>query len=256
MSCWTFTPSTEISPQDVPLFIAGAPVIIPVDYRYPLMGAVAPPPDPHPGIINPREPLDIETIVMMLKDFEDALGFFLLLNGMLQIIVPDGFDYEWASSHKPNMFGGLRVCYIRQSLTPTAGLDQTTQQTTSTSSNGKSEESWNIKPSFWSRKPSSLIPTSNLNLDHTVEARVKDRRSKEKYAGKIGVKTRCNSEIYLTMSSHVITSAIFASDRKSMLHRWRVDPQASLTKNWISKAVIYAHNTKVCAKVFEFDVQC
>jgi hypothetical protein len=161
-SCWTFTPSTPVDPAEVPFYIAGAPVVIPVDYWYPLMGSVAPPSDPYPSLINPEAPLNIQTIAMIFKHFDQCLGFYFLLNGMLQIVVPKDFGYEWASSYRPNIFGGLKVCYISESMAPTKG--------------------------------SSCPTTSDLKLDHQIEARVKNVVSQERHAGRIGIKTMHKSK--------------------------------------------------------------
>jgi hypothetical protein len=46
--CWTCTPlHTDVAVQ-YPLTIGGAPLILPVEYRWPLIGGVNPPPDPRP----------------------------------------------------------------------------------------------------------------------------------------------------------------------------------------------------------------
>jgi hypothetical protein len=47
---WTCTPSSPDGVDDIPLLIAGAPVILPVAYRWPPASGVSPPPDPHPHI--------------------------------------------------------------------------------------------------------------------------------------------------------------------------------------------------------------
>jgi uncharacterized ubiquitin-like protein YukD len=243
-SCWTFTPSSVVSHDDIPYSIAGAPVVLPVNYRYPLMGPVTPPPDPHPQIINPSATLNIETIYAIFKDFQDALGFFLLINGMLQIMVPEGFDYEWASSHRPNVFGGLKICYISLSLVPTVASSSTYLQATTTSSDSKGRSSFR-ESFFWSQGGPSKTPMPALKLSQSVQARLKGVRTTEKHAGRIGVLTECNSRTYLTMSSHVITSAVFAKERSSIFSNWRNSSRALSNGTWTDKAEIYANDSKV-----------
>jgi hypothetical protein len=243
-SCWTFTPSSVVSHDDIPYSIAGAPVVLPVNYRYPLTGPVTPPPDPHPQIINPSATLNIETIYAIFKDFQDALGFFLLINGMLQIMVPEGFDYEWASSHRPNVFGGLKICYISLSLVPTVVSSSTYLQATATSSDSKGRSSFR-ESFFRSQGGPSKTPMPALKLSQSVQARVKGVRTTEKHAGRIGVLTECNSRTYLTMSSHVITSAVFAKERSSIFSNWRNSSRALSNETWTNKAEIYANDSKV-----------
>lgn len=244
-SCWTFTPTMELLPDKIPFTIAGAPVVIPVDYRYPLMGPVAPPKDPHPYIINPAAPLDIRTIASIFKEFNQALGFYILLNGMLQVIVPNGFDCEWASSYKPNTFGGLKVCYIGQSSSPTG--DRTPAPLNPAQANA-TRGSRNFLATFRTWQKTTVTQAQDLRLDHVLEARAKESRSKERHSGRIGVKTRHNGSVYLTMSSHVITSALLARERSALFGRFG-GSRTSLDPRWINKAEIYAHNAKVCSSL-------
>jgi hypothetical protein len=254
-SCWTFTPSEEVSPSDVPLAIAGAPVIIPVDYRYPLMGLLAPPPDPYPFVINPVAPLNMQTVVRIFKTFEHALGFYILINGMLQIVVPEGFDYEWASSYKPNAFGGLKVCYIGESLTPTVDRSEAASETSFNRSIGKAASRSFFSSFRLGQQDRRIGAVPGLKLDQSVEARVKESRAKERHVGRIGIKTCHKSLIYLTMSTHVITSAVTAKQRDRFYQKLLSNSQTQLDANWINKVEIYAddlrvsHDPHICASL-------
>lgn len=251
-SCWTFTPSTEISPTDTPLTIAGAPVVIPVDYQYPLMGLVAPPPDPFPRAIDPGAVLDMSTIATIFQTFEHALGFFLLLNGMLQIFVPEDFDYEWASSHRPNVFGGLKVCYIGESFTPTAKLvDNLAPEHVSLpqmQSDSNTENKLPLRQALRSSRtlqPSQGAVATSLRLGSLVDARPKDSKNKVRYAGRVGVKTRNNGMTYMTVSSHVIASALAASEQAKFYRKWLNSSQSRLDSDWFHKVEIYSNDIKV-----------
>ncbi|KAH6982584.1 hypothetical protein EDB80DRAFT_691770 [Ilyonectria destructans] len=116
----TCTPSKDTPVEEIPLTIGGHPVVIPVEYRYPASAFTMPPPDPHPHFIDPSIEIDEDTVNDIFEIFEDVLGFYLLINGMLQLIVPDDFDFQYALSHRRNEFGGARTSYIPEAMIPTA----------------------------------------------------------------------------------------------------------------------------------------
>jgi hypothetical protein len=116
--CWTCAPLEESG--SVPLTIAGAPVVLPVEHQWPPVGGIQPPPDPRPSaLINCSTELPMDTIRDVFLTFEGSLGFYALISGLLQIIVDEAFDTAWASSHSPHIYGGLRVCYILNTMEPT-----------------------------------------------------------------------------------------------------------------------------------------
>ncbi|KAH7464059.1 hypothetical protein FOMA001_g17848 [Fusarium oxysporum f. sp. matthiolae] len=212
--CWTFTPMENLPSVQVPLTIARAPVVVPVEYRYPLIAPVAPPPDPHPVPICPFKALQGHTIEMIFSTFTDTMGFYLLINGFLQILVPSDFDFTDALSHKPNTFGGLKVSYIPLSVAPTAqlgdagssfltrlrgrmGLASSPQETSLTSTSG---------PALGAAED-----RFQLKIGMDLQVRVKGSRSLKKYQGKLGVMTKWNSKSYVTISTHVITKALAAA---------------------------------------------
>ena len=122
--CWTCTPLWNEEPEQVPLTIAGAPVVIPVEHRWPPVGGGYPPPDPRPsGMIDCRAEMPMDAIQDLFVTFEGILGFYVLINGLLQIIVPETFDITWASSHLPHNYGGLRVCYIAKTMQGVTSFD-------------------------------------------------------------------------------------------------------------------------------------
>jgi tetratricopeptide (TPR) repeat protein len=103
--------------QHIPIWIAGAPVVLPLEAITPVTPSLIPPPDPHPTI-SYTEPLKPHTIEEILLTFEFALGFNMLIDGRLQIFVPDKFDTSRALTDKPRKFGGLSVDYVRPTHLP------------------------------------------------------------------------------------------------------------------------------------------
>lgn len=252
-SCWTYTPSGNLPDIGLPLTIAGAPVVVPVDYRYPLSAAVAPPRDPY-SAIDPRAKITDKTIDRAFDMFPEAYGFYFLINGMLQVLVPKGFDFEWAYSHRPNTFCGLEVSYIRRKLEPTSGRRSRWQPNITSSSNSAGIE---LRPRVIPQGSSSHTSTTSTNpsitLSSIIEARSNDpkgkSKTKETNCGRIGVRTRVdngrNAGTYLVMSSHVITSSLLAKDRGSMQRLFSKSKAPQLEDNWHEDADIWVEDHRV-----------
>lgn len=240
--CWTCTPNEPDDPENFPLIIAGAPVVIPVDYRWPPIAGVNPPPDPRPS-----RPIDCTTALSMdvIKDlfltFRGSTGFYLLVNGLLQIIVPETFDTVWASSHLPHKYGGLRISYIHQSIDPTMAPSKTETMKSKASQNSQASRFSNI---FNPPKASTSSLTPTLKLNDFIEARTKTSHRKEKFAGRIGLKVAKYGDPYVVMSSHVITEAILSKSSISSIFR-RGEQFDKLGKDWNGQIQIWAGNEKV-----------
>lgn len=93
---WTCTPDESTRRSAIPLTLGGAPVIIPVDYQVPFRAPLQPPSDPRREAIDPSTFIQEDIIRDLFACFDDAMGFYLLLNGLLQVLVPAGFDYDRA----------------------------------------------------------------------------------------------------------------------------------------------------------------
>ncbi|KAH7377264.1 hypothetical protein BKA66DRAFT_156482 [Pyrenochaeta sp. MPI-SDFR-AT-0127] len=233
---WTCTPSQDIQMEDIPLTISGHPVVVPVEYHYPASAFTVPPPDPHPHFIDSSSEVDEDTMNDIFRTFEGVLGFYLLINGMLQLIVPDDFDFEYGLSHQPNEFGGLRVSYIFQAIEPTAerqqGLSSTSleQHSITEQSNVRQRVTESSSPkqiqsqlqSTPTSSPSASINRTpgqanlmDLKIGSMVQARVKRSKVTERFQGKIGVMTEAEGQYYLVVPSHILTKALTAakSDR-------------------------------------------
>lgn len=186
--CWTCTPSEPDEPENFPLTISSAPVVIPIEHQWPPMAGVNPPPDPRPSTpISCTSELPIDVIRDIFLTFEGSLGFYILINGLMQILVPETFDKEWASSHFPHKFGGLKISYIDQNMEPTVTLFPSKTETVKTqeSQTTQSSSSLNIfRPSLASIA-SSAQP---LRINDFIEAKVKSSYRKEKFAGRVGLK--------------------------------------------------------------------
>jgi len=106
---WTFYPSPEQAElaTPVPLEIKGIPVIIPATPPYPLVAGSSPPPDPWDKTIDPSSDLDSAMVRTILDLYDFAIGFYLLMNGNIQIIVTSEFD---AASKFPYTFSQPYPC--------------------------------------------------------------------------------------------------------------------------------------------------
>ncbi|CAN9396913.1 unnamed protein product [Alternaria alternata] len=115
---WTCTPLEANEPRMYPLTIAKAPLVLPVEYHWPPSNGVSPPFDPHHGApIDCSAELSLELVRDIFITFEGIIGFYVLINGLLQVIVPDNFNTKWASSHLPHTFGGLKKAAAGNSKT-------------------------------------------------------------------------------------------------------------------------------------------
>ncbi|GAB1312652.1 hypothetical protein MFIFM68171_02862 [Madurella fahalii] len=277
--CWTCTPSDTILDSKIPLIIDGLPVVLPVRYQYPLVPLLSPPPDPHPQIISPTKQISQETVGEIFALFSQAIGFYILINGDLQVIVPDDFDYEHGLASLPREFGGLKVSFIPLSLYPTAGEGVSSTSTTmsatdqggSNSSQGPSSgmASTQAPLSFGTTPSTPLLTYSFKSLfGSTVRAVVQDSRAGDRFDGKIGVVVSPlkdsggkNCPRFATVSTHVFTGAVAAVKKLSPSSTlWRPRTAASEpASNWI-QAVTAAMVSRSLdlgplAKVFDLDPQ-
>ncbi|KAI1861070.1 hypothetical protein JX265_009689 [Neoarthrinium moseri] len=217
VDCWTLNSSPELAGFITPLRVDSCPVIIPVSFRYPLHNALGPPPDPHPQPISPSKVITDEVVADLFNTYDMILGFYILLNGWIQIIVPEDFDYSYALSHRPSRFGGLYVSYIPSIRTPTAersqgnpALPAVTSPQPSVSSARTTGQQTAFTSSSPARRPGfSQRGKTNVKIGSTVRLTIGDLRQRERIEGKIGVKTRmANGQHYLTIPTHMITEAI------------------------------------------------
>jgi hypothetical protein len=235
--CWTCMPLQDRETSHIPLTIANCPVVLPVDYQWPPIGGVNPPPDPRKST-----PIDcrMEITTAMARDilltFPGSVGFYMLVNGLLQIIVSDDFNTTWAASHLPHKFGGLRVCYIEGTMEPTMWPSRITTTDASPSAHPQSS-----RLSSFRRSPR---PDPLLQLNDFVEVRA-GSNSRERYSGRIGLKVCKDGEARLLMSTHVITEAILGKTFFGLgISR---DPTRRLRDDWNIQVEVMAKSSKVCA---------
>lgn len=241
--CWTCTPCDAHTPASYPLNIAGSPVVLPVEFRWPPVGGMNPPPDPRPSApIDYRAALQMDVVRDVFLTFEGSVGFYLLISGLLQLVVPEEFDMTWAASHLPHKYGGLKVCYIAQSLEPTMLPLSTTE--TSHSEPGLVSTKSGLSSIFKQSRSSSGSLGLPLKLNDFIEARPKSIHRKEKYAGRIGLKVAKAGEPYLIMSTHVITEAILAKSHRTALFPRTRGCFGKLEEDWNNHVEIWAHNER------------
>ncbi|KAH5032194.1 hypothetical protein HBH76_163270 [Parastagonospora nodorum] len=242
--CWTCTPLEPHIPTNYPLNIARSPVVLPVEYRWPPVGGMNPPPDPRPSApIDCRSALQMDVVCDVFLTFEGITGFYLLISGLLQLIVPEEFDVAWAASHLPHKYGGLKVCYIVQSLEPTM-LPLSTTETSHFEPALVSTRS-GLSSIFKQSRSSSGSLGLPLKLNDFIEARPKSGHRKEKYAARIGLKVAKAGEPYLVMSTHVIAEAILARSYRTALFPRTRGSFDKLEEDWNKHVEIWAHNERI-----------
>ncbi|CAN9279062.1 unnamed protein product [Alternaria sp. RS040] len=257
---WTCTPLEPLEPKCYPLTIAGAPVIIPVEYRWPPESGLTPPPDPRATTpIDCWATLPLELVKDLFLTFKDSIGFYVLINGLLQVIVPEDYDTSWASSHLPHKYGGLKVCYIEQNLEPTMlpSATDTSRVMTSGSPVGSHGISGLFRPA--SLPSQSVTRYPSLKLNDFIEARPLSNHRRERFSGRVGLRVaRAGLEPLVVMSTHVITEAILAkSHRDTILGRGPENRFKKLVDDWNEHVEIWARDRKIgtIAKTFDTEVK-
>jgi hypothetical protein len=232
-SCWTCTPSDPLADDQIPLTIDGFPVVIPVRHHYPLVPLSSPPPDPHFKAISPTSGVSDQLVAEIFGVFTEALGFYILINGYLQVIVPDNFDYEAGLARLPTEFGRLKVSLTPQSIYPTAdhealapapsvtlGLDppaQTHAVTATRPAPTPAPAAAALSIALPTRPQRPLTFAFKETHGSTIHPAVKNGKPlKDRFEGKIGVLLAPNgdgpaSQKLLTVSTHVLSSFAVAA---------------------------------------------
>ncbi|CAN9172211.1 unnamed protein product [Alternaria alternata] len=223
---WTITSSEDVLSEDIPLRISGHPVVVPVDYRYPAAAYTIPPPDPRHLFIDASKDVSEDIVNDIFETYNDILGFYLLINGMLQLIIPEDFDIENALSRRPNEFGGLKVSYIHQSIVPTAESQKGTFSTSLQESfNVEAAASQHTRPShslhvsdntsMSSEHGKSRDGSMDLKIGSLVRACLEGLKAADLFQGKIGLMTESNGQNHVVIPTHILTEALMAtrSDR-------------------------------------------
>ncbi|RYN98340.1 hypothetical protein AA0120_g2641 [Alternaria tenuissima] len=255
--CWTCTPLELNEPKCYPLTIAGAPVILPVDYRWPPESGLMPPPDPRATMpIDCRATLPLALVKDLFLTFQGSIGFYVLINGLLQVIVPKDYDTSWASSHLPHKYGGLKVCYIERNLEPTMlpSATDTSRATTSGSPVGPHGISGSFRPASLSAQSVTRYPS--LKLDDFIEARPLSNHTRDRFSGRVGLRVaRAGVEPLVVMSTHVITEAILAKSRRDTIFGRSLDDRLrKLEDDWNDHVEIWAGDRKVGTIDSTFDI--
>lgn len=238
---WTCTPIKSDDPKNFPLTIANRPVVLPVEYRWPPMAGVNPPPDLLPSTpIDCSAKLPLDLIRDIFLTFKGSIGFYLLINELLQIITPRDFDTVWASSHLPHRYRGLKVCYIPQTVEPTVFTSKAIESKASQAS--ETSRMLNI---FRQSRQSTMSLDRSFHLNDFIEARAKSSPRKEKFAGRVGLKVTKHGYPYLTMSTHVIIEAILAKSHIAEIFGRNRDCFEKLDDDWNERVEIWAGNEKV-----------
>ncbi|KAK8112789.1 hypothetical protein PG984_013315 [Apiospora sp. TS-2023a] len=195
-------------------------LVIPVKTYYPLNAGLMPPSDPHPLHLSSVGELQHEVVEQILDTFQEAIGFYLLINGMLQIIVPDDFDISTALNYYPGRFGGLKVSYAHHGQIPTAGEEHDLRETSSTHRSHLVSQTQDVMESSAAATPSgsgssNLVPKSSgsttgqgLFIGCSVRAYIPKEKSRYRHQAKLGLMTKAQTGIYLTLPTHLVTEVL------------------------------------------------
>lgn len=245
LSTWTCTPSADVPSEKTPLRIDNHPVVLPVESKYPLTGMFSPPPDPHPLFISPSAALSDEDIHSIFSAFPACVGFYLLVNGFLQVIMPDGFDYEESVPSLPSEFGGLKVSLIPETVCPTAGEASASSPSTTTTSTrttlerifGQSSSQSTVADPVRATGPVVNPPANavGVSVGCAIRATVPGSKSKQRFEGKTGVAIcwrNNSSKKYITIPTHLLTDAVIASKTTSLdSDTWKQDVKVCVASN-------------------------
>lgn len=246
LSTWTCTPSADVPPEQIPLRVDGHPVVLPVEYNYPLTGMFSPPPDPHPRFISPSATLSDEDIHCIISTFPACVGFYLLVNGFLQIMMPDGFDYEEGVPSLPSEFGGLKVSLIPEAILPTAGeASGSSTSTTATSTRTALERIFGPSSSSQGTVagPARIMGSASnqpanatgVSVGCAIRAIVPGSKSKQRFEGKTGVAISPRDAVskkYMTIPTHPLTDSVIASKTMSLdSDTWRDHVKVCVASN-------------------------
>jgi hypothetical protein len=102
--CWTCTPLESDEPKLYPLTIASAPVVLPVEHQWPPAAGLNPPPDPRPSTpIDCSKELPLDIVRDLFLTFESSVGFYVLISGLIQVIVPDDLNLVRENQFSPSI---------------------------------------------------------------------------------------------------------------------------------------------------------
>jgi tetratricopeptide (TPR) repeat protein len=223
---WTYTSSEDVSIENIPLRISGHPVVIPVEYRHPAAAYTTPPPDPRHLFIDASKDVSEDIVNDIFETYNNIVGFYLLINGMLQLIIPEDFDIENALSCKPNEFGSLKVSYIHQSIIPTAESQEgtfsgclLTPLNVEAVASQRTQCPHPLQVSDYTNMSSKHGKSRDISMDLKIGSMVhvclEGLKAADRFQGKIGLMTESNGQNHMVIPTHILTRALMAtkSDR-------------------------------------------
>jgi hypothetical protein len=197
----------------VPLFIASAPVLLPVPCFRPITqyAFVGPhPQDPIQHRIDPLQVLSDDSAAVALAVFAEAESLLIFFDGSLVAVYDQDVDCGSMAASLPETFGGLRVLLTNR---PTVGT---------TSSKGKEKEEVPLGSASDTGQSSSLdrlaikpgfpIKVRGNKYGEPIPLDMDPKKSVINYSdniGTAGVLLDMDGEVYLTIATH--TTAIFGA---------------------------------------------
>jgi len=208
---WSVFDFLVLDSDAVPLFIANAPVLLPVPCFRPttLYAYVARPQDPIQHRIDPLQVLSDESAAVALAVFAEAESFLIFFSETFVAIYNQDVDCGSMAEYLPETFGGLRVILANRPTIVTSNAkgkekEEVPLESASDAGHSSSLDRLTIKPGFPIKvrgkkygKPIPLHMDPKRIINHTDST------------GTAGVLLDMDGEQYLTMATH--TSATFGA---------------------------------------------
>jgi hypothetical protein len=115
---WTNKLLENTPVEEIPLRIAGNLLAIIPEHCSPMSASSMSVSDLCPYLTDPLIPISEGAVSDIFRVLEGIMGFYLLVNSMLRLVVYDDSDIGHALSHYPHEFSGTRVSSISQSVIP------------------------------------------------------------------------------------------------------------------------------------------
>jgi len=209
---WSVFDFPVLDSDAVPLFIANAPVLLPVPCFRPITQyayVVPRPQDPIQHRIDPLQVLSDESAAVALAVFAEAESLLIFFDGSLVAVYDQDVDCSSMAASLPETFGGLRVLLTnRPSVVTTSSKGKEKEEVPfgSASDTGQSSslDRLTIKPGFPIK-----VRGNKYGEPIPLDIHPKDAINYSDGTGTAGVLLDMDGEVYLTMATH--TSAIFGA---------------------------------------------
>jgi len=188
------------------------------------------PPDPFPMLLNPYLELPDKAVVSLIESFPFALAFYILYNGFCQIWVDGDFDFEWAASHLPREFGGLKVTYFTQGPSATSGR---TQGPATTSGRTQVQITVTGEANYESTAGRASAP-QEISITHTIRCGSEIDVKSAILSSHVGRCRRCRTGVKLLINGSLEKVITIASHAAFAPRIYRAQPKLSFFRRYFN----------------------